>query len=486
MKAFLLFLACADVLQAHVGSPDVFFEGRAGPYPVSLSIRPPAVIPGTAEVEIRVGTSDVRAVKVVPLPLTGIGSKLPPTPDLAVRSARDPNFFTASVWLMGFGSYQVRVQVEGPRGVGSLSVPVPAIARETKTMRRGLGAVLAALMLLIVVGAVSIVGAAVREARLPAGQAPDATQLRRSRTAMTVTASALVAILALGYWWWRDEAGSYNSRIYKPLLMQASVAGSNLRLQLTDPGWALPRKLDDFLPDHGHLMHLFVIRMPEMDRMWHLHPEFSGNGEFTGPLPSLPAGHYKLFADIVHASGFPETPVGEITLPDAPDTKGQPLSGDDAEGTAPPLTNFDPGRMQSPLRDGYRMVRLPDAIPLQAKQLHHFAFEVQDPTGRPATDLQPYMGMAAHAEFISADGSIFAHVHPSGTVPMAALGLTAEAAMPAMRHSGRAAASIPAQISFPFGFPKPGRYRVFIQVERAGHPETASFDFLVPDGAVGA
>src|SRR5262249_17937080 len=37
---------------AHVGSPDVYFEGDAGPYHLMVSIRTPPVIPGVAEVEV--------------------------------------------------------------------------------------------------------------------------------------------------------------------------------------------------------------------------------------------------------------------------------------------------------------------------------------------------------------------------------------------------------------------------------------------------
>src|ERR1041385_1467872 len=33
---------------AHVGSPNVFFEGKAGPYPVHVVIQPAEVIPGLA------------------------------------------------------------------------------------------------------------------------------------------------------------------------------------------------------------------------------------------------------------------------------------------------------------------------------------------------------------------------------------------------------------------------------------------------------
>ena len=37
---------------AHVGSPDVALEGTAGPYRVLVSVKPPDVIPGTAQVTV--------------------------------------------------------------------------------------------------------------------------------------------------------------------------------------------------------------------------------------------------------------------------------------------------------------------------------------------------------------------------------------------------------------------------------------------------
>ena len=36
--------------------------------------------------------------------------------------------------------------------------------------------------------------------------------------------------------------------------------------------------------------------------------------------------------------------------------------------------------------------------------------------------------------------------------------------------------SLPPEISFPYGFPRPGRYRIFVQIKRAGHIETGAFD----------
>ena len=90
MKRLILLLVLWPTLaRAHVGSPDVFFDGDAGPYHLFVSIRVPQVIPGVATIEIRSDSPDVREVTVVPMRLTGPGSELPPTPDVACNGECD-------------------------------------------------------------------------------------------------------------------------------------------------------------------------------------------------------------------------------------------------------------------------------------------------------------------------------------------------------------------------------------------------------------
>ncbi|MBM3726632.1 MAG: hypothetical protein FJW40_14560 [Acidobacteria bacterium] len=480
MRRWMIGLAAVTAV-AHVGSPDVFLEGTAGPYPVFVTIRPPAVIPGVAEIEIRSSAADITAVRITPTPLAGPGARFAPTPDEAVRSKEDRQFFTGSLWMMTTGSWQVRVMVEGTRGKGELSVPVPAAANRTLGMQTSLGALLAVLGLILALGIVSIVGAASREARLDPGVAAGDDDRRRARVKMAVTAALVTAALYLGNAWWTAEADSYAKSIYKPLKMNASLeGGGTLVLQLEHSGWFQAESLDDFIPDHTHLMHLYVIREPEMERVWHLHPEMTGGGRFTHGLPAMPAGRYRLYADLVHRSGFPETLVAAIDLPEV---AGKPLTGDDSAGVVAAVGRA--GDAVSPLAGGHRMVWERGAEPIVAKRPAAFRFRVEDKDGKPASGMELYMGMPGHAAFVKTDHSVFAHVHPTGSVPMAAM----ELARQSLAGNGEAAAAgheghgmhaaLPPVVSFPYGFPQAGVYRVFVQVKRAGVVETGAFDVTV-------
>ena len=137
------------------------------------------------------------------------------------------------------------------------------------------------------------------------------------------------------------------------------------------------------------------------------------------------------------------------------------------------------------LGDGTRVVWQRDRgsdgapAPLVAGRAGWFRFRVLDRAGAPVTDLRPYMGMAGHAVFLKHDRSVFAHVHPSGSVAMAALTLVAPAG--ADPHAGHAMHEmpLPPEISFPYACPQPGDYRVFVQFKRGDVIETASFDASV-------
>src|SRR5258708_18792338 len=76
-------------LFAHVGSPDVYYQGQAGPYTVQITIRPPQVIPGVAAIEVRGISAGIGQVEILPLQIVGPGAKLAPTADVAQRISNE-------------------------------------------------------------------------------------------------------------------------------------------------------------------------------------------------------------------------------------------------------------------------------------------------------------------------------------------------------------------------------------------------------------
>jgi hypothetical protein len=341
--------------------------------------------------------------------------------------------------------------------------------------------------LLLVAGAVAIVGASVREGTSAPGIDPTAESIRRGRWAMVIAAALIVGVLSLGGFWWRAAARDAAAVVYKTPEVTATLTdprtlsitpvaqGTALTPVAQDSSPALrglnSLALDDLVPDHGHLMHLFLVRAPGMDLIAHLHPQQTAGGQFEQTLPSMPAGRYRIFADVVHATGFPETGIGEVTLPDI--ISGLPLD-DDALASAEPRVD-GPQTSGAPLSMGYRMRWLNATDTLRAGEPLWLKFRVEGRTGLPAGDLEPYMGMAGHLIIVRSDWQVFAHLHPAGSAPMALVTMANGPTM--VTHAGHVAP--PAEITFPYGFPQAGDYRLFVQIKRAGRVETAVFDAQV-------
>jgi hypothetical protein len=378
---------------------------------------------------------------------------------------------------MAPGSWQVRFAVDGAAGPQTVSIPVPAVPLTTLKMERGMGWALGLLGLFLVASMTGLVGAAVRESRLPPGVEADAKRRRWGYAAMACALGLLSFIVWQGGKWWDRNAVAYASNIYQPMKATTTLTGDILDLQLAGVApkkekdrMAMDRPKNDLLPDHGKLIHLYAIREPEMDVAFHLHPELAAPGDFRMSLPAMPAGTYQLFGDIVHKSGFPETIVTTLTIPAG--LTSAPLGPDDAEATPAPLSAGVMGTTYK-LPDGYTMVWDAPAS-LTANTAEVFRFRLLAPNGQPATGMEPYLGMAGHAAFVKTDGTVFAHTHPDGS-----------AAMPAMDLANKDMAGmtmgepVGPEVGFPYGFPSPGRYRIFVQMKHSGTVETGVFDAVV-------
>jgi hypothetical protein len=459
---------------AHIGSKDVYEQVDAGPYKLFVTIRTPSVIPGVATVEVRSSGAAVRSMRITPIPLTGEAAKHPPSSDAMQSSPADPAYFTGSLWLMAAGSWQVHFDVDGAQGKGSAGVPVPAMPLSILPMQRSMGIMLALLGVVLMIGIAGIVAAAITEARIKPGVAADAKQRRRASIASIVTLAVSGLIVYGGHLWWNSEAMAYAADVYHPLSLTPTLTDNTLDLKIgsrqTDVFHATKARVNnDLLPDHGHVMHLYAIRQPGMDAVFHLHPKLVASGDLQMTLPAMPPGTYRLYADIVHHNGFPETLSADLTVPEG--MTPAPLAAEDASAAPPALSQGELGSTYK-LPDGYTMVWDRPAE-LSANTAYAFRFRLIDATGKPAPDTRPYLGMAGHAAFVKTDGTVFAHTHPEGSAAMQALMLANGGGGEEMAGMDMPVAPV---VEFPYGFPSSGRYRIFIQMKHGNTVETGVFD----------
>jgi hypothetical protein len=180
----------------------------------------------------------------------------------------------------------------------------------------------------------------------------------------------------------------------------------------------------------------------------------------------LPAGTYYVFADVVHETGFSQTLTDTVTLAAAARTSWAPSDPDDAWLAGASDNEIAWSRPAD----------------LRANTDLNLTFAA---SGGP---LEPYMGMAGHAIVARMDGAVFVHLHPQGTIPRAAQ-LVYELREPGDTVRGRLGRRIteragehvnhgpqPETVTFPYAFPQPGRYRIWVQVKSGGRILTGAFE----------
>lgn len=481
----LLLLTCAApfAARAHIGSPNVIYEGLAGPYPLRVVVRPPGVVPGLAEITVRLLQGSANRVTVLPVRYD-TGSKGAPAPDVATPIRGEPGLYSAQLWLMTSGAHSIFVNVEGPAGSGTTVVPINSIATTRLEMSPWFGAGLFAFAIFLAVAMIFIVGAAARESIVPPGEEP--TRKWRPRLAMLCATLVLGALLFGGRIWWNNVDSDYRqNRLYTPEPIGVSLRTEGdkriLQLERLESRFGRPR----LIPDHGKLMHLFLIRAPDQDAFAHLHPVRSKAHNYESILPNLPPGAYRVYADITHESGFTQTLTGHLSL----DPFNENVSLSDAAALTDPDDSWHIPLPKPESGVAARQV-LPDGLSaewdvspgLSEKGANSLRFRVLETNGTPAV-LEPYLGMQGHLVIEEENGSVFTHLHPFGNISMASQQRFVERERTkAGKQNLEVVCGLPAKgdaIVFPYEFPRPGQYKVWFQFKTHGRVLTRRFDAKV-------
>jgi hypothetical protein len=498
LKRAAAITALMVLCSAHVGSPDAWYEGAAGPYHVTVQVQTPGVVPGVAKVFVRVQGTGVEQVTMQANRYDALAAS--PPPEIATPVEGDAGLYSAPLWIMAGGSNSVTVNVTGSLGSGKAVVPVVVVANRRLELDPRLGTGLSIVGLFLFVGLITIIGAAVRESGLPPGEQPDGRRRVKARIAMATSAAVLALALFGGLKWWNSEDADFTASIYKPLKSTSSLSadGRTLNLRISDSLWVMRNdtawlrhhsasRWTPLIPDHGKLIHVFMIRDSDLAAFAHLHPQTRDSVSFAAALPPLPAGRYRVYGDIVHESGFTQTVASVLDLRSAIAVRQASGDTDDAWR----VSSSAPNSTRAELEDGSVMTLESGNQKFIAGSEAPLRFSIVGKDGKPLA-LESYIGMAGHAVVTRDDGSVFVHLHPSGTISMASqmaivmrqpgdsiagkLGKRLEAS----EASRSTVQPLPAgEISFPYAFPQPGNYHLWVQVKHAGLILTAPFAFAV-------
>lgn len=536
-----IFLVQINFVYAHVGNSNTTLEGMAGPYHLLINIKVPDVIPGTATLTLF--TSNQPGVKVYARPVyfySGEGGA--PGADLLDAVPNSPGQFTGDIWLMENGSASIEIDIKGPQGEGKMIVPIVAISTVTEKLPPSIKYMLISLGVFLFILMITIVGASVSDGITKAGETVPASSRHAKRVGFIIATLLCTALVYGGNRWWNSVENKTSQYVFRPMHANYQLSQQNgintLHFTIDTAGSQRSKWLPYIIPDHGKIMHFFLVSLPTMDAFAHLHPVREGAINFAVNLPPLPQGKYLALADIVYNSGFTETLKDTVNITQSSNKTDAAFSldNDDAFYISKPLmadnnssstnNNVTLGKQTGEIstsKDGtIIMFDNNKEKHYYNNELNSLKFSLWNANHQPfAPDL--YMGMKGHLMILREDGMVFSHVHPIGTYSMAAQTslmdrmnlsesiyhdpdgakfrdsvdevikklqampeaqredlLMKEMKMPGMDSSNMNMRGMNMNadntVSFPYTFPSPGRYRIWIEMKKNGIVYTGVFD----------
>ena len=227
------------------------------------------------------------------------------------------------------------------------------------------------------------------------------------------------------------------------------VAGEKSQLTFSVRDRAAKVAVTEFDVAHEKLIHLMIIR-EDLGVFSHEHPKLGKNGEFALEYAFPTEGRYRLFADVAPKGRGSQVVYGEVTVKAG--KRGISVPKLVLDGPMPPVDSTADGLKAA--------LAFEPAAPVSGSQ-NTAILKVTDSAGAAVTDLQPYLGAMGHMVLVHQDGTTYVHSHPDDAL----VGVGKDGTIPFIAR-----------------FAKPGWYRCWAQVQRAGKVVTFAFAVKVGEG----
>jgi len=486
-KAYIyVFFFLLSFLHADIGHNNVVFEGKAGDIPIRVFVKLPGVVPGLADISIKVLADDIQKVTVQPNKKDKDRKSKSPPPDIANPIKGEKNIFSSQLWLMDYGSYSLDIRLYQDQIVHRASIPVNSISSRVLEMNQGTTILLSALLSLLFFGAINIIRIAYKDSTQPPGDHPTHGKIIKSYMVTGVSLIILSAILYGGNSWWKTIDTAYQNNIFQTLENKVEILDNGkekfLSIEIVDELWKQSR-MTDIIPDHGKIMHIYLIS-EDYESLAHLHPSRTDNNDiFIVKMPPVNFGKYYLFMDITHETGFSHTMTNNLIYTKENIFSSNSIKNIERDKDDSWILNSNENRIT--WKNKKHSYKSGDNIDLE--------FQVMN-EGTPAV-LEPYISMGGHAALLKKDQTVFVHIHPIGTISMASQEMFQENYIQNIVDQDDICffgfvndstenyfnnISPNGEVSFPaINLENKGEYGLWVQVKSAGEVITQKFDFEI-------
>ena len=290
-----IILSC--FLSADIGHNNVIYEGKAGDIPLRVFVQLPGVVPGLSDISVRVFADGVNKVTVQPQKQDKDRKSKSPPPDVAEPVQGENNLFSAQIWLMDFGSYNLDIKIYQGQRVERTSIPVNSIATKVVVMNQTTSSILWVLLGVLFFGCVNIIRVGYKDSTEPPGAVPDKTKRKRSYIVTAITLLLFSAIIYGGKNWWDKIDLAYQQNIFQSLENKVGILNNDqadhISIEIVDELWVQGR-IADLIPDHGKIMHMYIIS-DTYEQLAHIHPTRTDDRNvFIAKMPPFKNGMYHL------------------------------------------------------------------------------------------------------------------------------------------------------------------------------------------------
>ena len=221
-------------------------------------------------------------------------------------------------------------------------------------------------------------------------------------------------------------------------------------------------QIREFSVIHEMLFHLFIVSK-DLEYYDHIHPTQDPDGSFKINVSLPKPGHYEVYADFSPVGGTAQVIHRSLSVAGAHDAHGG--HGVHSSGHQFVQTSLVPDSSLIKSTNGIRFeLNLEPAQPIAGQPMLLKYSLVDDETGLPVKDLQPYLGAWGRTVTIREGASDFLHSHSTKLIPA---GVERSTLLGGPR------------ISFNTFFARPGHYRIWSQFQRKDKVITVSFTVYV-------